>query len=130
VLAIDTNVVVRFLTADDPDQARRAKALIENHRVMASSTVLLEAEWVLRSGYGFSKEEVLRALRTFSGLRNLSLQEPERVAQAMDWAEGGLDFADALHLAAAADCEAFVTFDRRLMERAKRLDSLNVRDPD
>jgi predicted nucleic acid-binding protein len=43
------------------------------------------------------------------------------VAQALVWAEAGVDFADALHLASAASCEAFVTFDKQLARRARGL---------
>jgi len=53
VRAIDTNIVVRLLTADEPEQAAAAKRIIEHGDVFLGATVLLEAEWVLRAGYGF-----------------------------------------------------------------------------
>ena len=52
--AIDTNVVVRYLTGDDPVQAPKARAAVDAGPVFASTTVLLESEWVLRSVYGFA----------------------------------------------------------------------------
>ncbi|WP_300574808.1 type II toxin-antitoxin system VapC family toxin [Phenylobacterium sp.] len=129
MLAIDTNIVVRLLVGDHPDQSARARALIERHRVLAPTTVVLESEWVLRGAYGLAKADVLAALRAFAGLPNVSLQEPERVAAALRWAEGGMDFADALHLGAAADCEAFVTFNRRMARASEGLDMPAVREP-
>ncbi len=48
MLAIDTNVIVRYLVADDREQARRARELIDGGRVFIATTVLLETEWVLR----------------------------------------------------------------------------------
>lgn len=129
MLAIDTNVVVRLLVGDHPDQSARARELIDRHKVLASTTVVLESEWVLRGAYGLAKPDVLAALRAFAGLPNVTLQEPGRVAAALKWADGGMDFADALHLAAAADCEAFVTFDQKMAKASEGLNTPAVREP-
>lgn len=51
MIAIDTNVVVRYLVADEDEQFRRSAALIEGEPVFLCTTVLLEVEWVLRSLY-------------------------------------------------------------------------------
>ena len=116
--AIDTNVVVRYLTGDDPIQAPRARAVVDAGPVYASTTVLLESEWVLRSVYGFAAAEVARGLREFAGLPGVSVENPNLLAEALHRAERGMDFADALHLGAAAQCEAMLTFDRRFIEMA------------
>ena len=117
--AVDTNVVVRYLTGDDLGQAARARAAIETGRVFVGTTVLLETEWVLRSVYGFAGKEVAAALRAFAGLPGVSVGSPALIAEALDRAEKGMDFADALHLGVAAQCEAMLTFDRRFIEMAK-----------
>ena len=127
--AIDTNVVIRYITADDPGQAERARSAIERGGAWVSTTVLLECEWVLRSAYGFSQELVIAALRRFAGLEDVLLEAPQAVAQALDWAERGLDFADALHLASAAGQDEFLTFDARLIRRAHELGLGGVRAP-
>ncbi len=114
VLAVDTNVLVRFVVNDDPRQARAARTLLETESAYLSSTVLLEVEWVLRSSYGYPKPAVLDALRAICALPGVVLDEPGRVSAAIGWADAGMEFADALHLAAAESCEAFVTFDRKL----------------
>ena len=115
---VDTNVVVRYLTGDDLGQAARARAVIDAGDVFVSTTVLLESEWVLRSVYGLSRTEVAAALRAFAGLPGLSVESPAVLSEALDHAERGMDFADALHLGAAARCEALLTFDLRFIEQA------------
>ena len=117
-VAIDTNIVVRYLTGDHPRQAAKARAIIEGGDVFVGTTVLLESEWVLRSVYGYSGPEVAAALRAFAGLPEVSVESPANLAEALDRAENGMDFADALHLGAAARCESMLTFDRRFIDLA------------
>ena len=117
--AIDTNVVVRFLAGDDPDQSPLARALVDAGDLYVPLTVMLEAEWVLRSVYGHERQQVAVALRAFAGLPGVSVEVPERLAVALDRAEAGMDFADALHLGGAEGCEAFLTFDRRFVKAAR-----------
>lgn len=104
---IDTNVVVRFLTNDDKRQAKAARAAIEGGDIFVATTVLLESEWVLRSGYGFTPERIINGLRSLAGISGVTIEEPIRVAQALDWMAGGMDFADALHLAGSDGCDQF-----------------------
>lgn len=132
MLAVDTNVLVRLVARDDPDQARRAFALFERERLWIGKTVLLETEWVLRYSYQLDRETILKALRGVVGLENVELEDPLTVARALDGFEAGLDFADALHLAASRHTEGFVSFDQRLIKRTARLkdaDSIKVRTP-
>ena len=117
--AVDTNVVVRFLTGDDPAQASRAKAVIDAGDVFVGTTVLLETEWVLRSVYGFAREDVARALGALAGLPGVSVESPVLLGEALQRTVSGMDFADALHLGAAERCEAMLTFDRRFIEAAR-----------
>ncbi len=129
MLAVDTNVIVRYLTDDHPKQSASARALIGGEEVFVSTTVMLETEWVLRSVYGYAASDVCKALRAFAGLPSVSLDDPALLALAIDRAEQGMDFADALHLGRAADCEALVTFDRQLVRTAKAAGLKNVRLP-
>lgn len=124
--AVDTNVLVRFLTADDPRQAKVARKIIAAGDVFVPTTVVLETEWVLRAGYDFTPDEVGAGLRALGGLPGVSFEEPAEVAQALDWLGAGMDFADALHLAKAAHCAAFMTFDRKLAKKAKALGAMVV----
>jgi predicted nucleic acid-binding protein len=127
MLAVDTNIIVRYLTADDPEQSARARQLVNGADTFVASTVLLETEWVLRSAYGFSPTQIAERLRAFAGLPRVTLEAPAAVAAALEWMAAGMDFADALHLAAAAQCEAFFTFDRRLGRVARRVGENSVR---
>lgn len=117
--AIDTNVVVRYLIGDDPRQAAKAKAAVDQGNVFVGTTVLLESDWVLRSVYGLARGEVAAALRAFSGLPGVTVEDPDLLMRALDRTEMGMDFADALHLGAAAHCETMLTFDRGFVRSAK-----------
>ena len=129
MLAVDTNVVVRYLTRDDAEQFAKANALIRSDDVYVCTTVLLETEWVLRRGYRFSRQRIIAALAAFAGLPRVTLEDPALAAKALDWTRHGVDFADALHLAKAQGCEAFVSFDQRLAAVANALSDLKVRTP-
>lgn len=122
MIAIDTNVLVRLLVGDDPAQKRRAKRLVEKSDVLIPASVLLEAEWVLRSAYGFEATAISAAFRGFLGLANVTPESPVILAQALDRYDAGLDFADALHMCSSHKANAFYTFDRRLIRRAQGLD--------
>jgi len=127
MLAVDTNIIVRYLTRDDPEQSARARQLVDDAEILVSSTVFLETEWVLRSGYGFSSAQIAERLRAFAGLPQVTVEAPAAMAMALDWMIAGMDFADALHLAGAEHCEAFVTFDRHLANAARRSAGTEVR---
>ena len=129
MLAVDTNVLVRYLTADHPRQSPKARALIDSEQVFVCTTVLLETEWVLRSVYGFASLEVVEALRAFAGLPTVTLEDAALTAKALDWSARGMDFADALHLARARDCDAFVSFDRQFAKTANALSDVEIRTP-
>lgn len=129
MLAVDTNIIVRYLTADHPEQFATARALIDGENVFVATTVLLETEWVLRSAYRFSRERVVAALAAFAGLPRVTLEDAAMAAKALEWMRSGLDFADALHLVKAAKCEAFVSFDQRFAAVANTLSGVKVRVP-
>jgi predicted nucleic-acid-binding protein len=121
VIAVDTNVIVRLLVADDRRQAIRARRLFEANGILIPTTVLLEAEWVLRSAYDFQPVAIFEAFQKLLGLPQVSLPEPAVVHAALMAYRDGLDFADALHLAGAADAERLATFDRKLLTAARRM---------
>ena len=126
MLAIDTNLVVRYLTRDHPVQSTRARALIDGQPVFAAVTVMLEVEWVLRSTYEYSPQQVAAALRDFGGLPTVTVEDATVIAAALDLAEQGMDFADALHIRKSAHCDGFATFDRKLVRAAKATGHVGV----
>jgi predicted nucleic-acid-binding protein len=92
VIAVDTNVVVRLLVGDDPEQAGRATALFAREpEVFLAKTVLLETAWVLRSVYGFAAPAIANALRRLAGLPNVVVEDAEQLTWALDPARRGLD---------------------------------------
>jgi predicted nucleic-acid-binding protein len=124
VIAVDTNIVVRYLTEDDVAQTDRAEVVLRSGAVLVPKTVLLEAEWVLRTRYHFDRASVARGLRQLLGLPGVTVEDPEAVVRALDLQDDGFDFADALHLASSRPAEAFATFDRALRRRARRVPDL------
>ena len=128
MIAIDTNLIVRYLTGDHPEQAARARVLVDGQAVFVAVTVMLEVEWVLRCAYGYRPADISKALRAFGGLPTVTVEDAEVVAEALDHAEQGMDFADALHLGKSADCEGFATFDRKFVKAAHAAGYAKVRE--
>ena len=120
MIAVDTNVLVRCLTLDDPTQVPAAKALLAHHDgVFVAKTVLLELEWVLRAAYKLPRPTIHAALGKLLGLQNLSTESSGQVSQALDGYARGLDFADALHLFASPADEGMFTFDEQFVNTAR-----------
>ncbi|MHB2266461.1 type II toxin-antitoxin system VapC family toxin [Aliihoeflea sp. PC F10.4] len=128
MLAIDTNLVVRYLTGDHPKQSLRARALIDGKPVFASVTVMMEVEWVLRSTYGYRPTEVARAMMAFAGLPTVTVEDGAMLTAAFNLAEKGMDFADALHLVRSSHCDGFVSFDRKFVKAAKAAGYVGVQE--
>lgn len=129
VLAVDTNVIVRLLTKDDEKQYQAAYKLFSSESLFIADTVVLEVEWVLRFAYDFEPTQVCAALRKLCGLKNVHVSDAKTIAQAIDWHETGLDFADALHLALSQKAQGLKTFDQQFIKRAKNLSSCTVGKP-
>ena len=126
MIALDANVLVRFLVEDDAAQTARARRLlqeaIDRDRVcFVSEVVVCEVVWVLTSRYRFPKERVVEVLSQLLRARPLRFAAPERVARALEaFASAGGDFADYLirEQAKAAGFEVVATFDRALRHDA------------
>ncbi len=122
MIALDTNVWVRYVTNDEPDQAKRALAVLAGaEEIFVAKTTLLELEWVLRAAYELSAAAIIRALRQILGLPNVQVEMPDQLEKAIDYYEKGLDFADALHLASSPKGVSFFTFDTAFIKRARSL---------
>ena len=127
MLGVDTNVLVRFLARDDPDQTAQADQLVRGNRIWIPKTVLLEIEWVLRDTYSFDRAWIVADFRGLLGIPTVRAEDEAAVAQALDCFAAGMDFADALHLASSAGAEDFATFDRKFAAMAARLTERRVR---
>jgi predicted nucleic-acid-binding protein len=120
MIGVDTNVLVRLLTGDDPVQMERAATLFAKESILIPKTVLLETEWVLRYSYELPQAVILAAFRKILGLPQVTVEDSPAVVVALAQYEQGMDFTDALHLASIPEADEFATFDTRLKKRAGR----------
>lgn len=126
MIAVDTDVVVRLVTQDHAAQAARAAAIFRSGPIHIARTVLLETAWVLGYAYDLDDGAIASVLRCVAGLPNVELEDAQAVADALAALERGLDFADALHLASSGSADRFMTFDRRLVRRARGAAKIEV----
>ena len=129
MIAVDTNVLVRFLVRDEEAQFKAAYALLAHQQIFVPDSVLLETDWVLRSSYDFSAKDVCLAFRHLFGMKNIVLENSIKIAKALEWHESGLNFADALHLAKSEHVSELKTFDGTFIKRAKGLSECKVSSP-
>lgn len=121
MIALDTNVLARYLLADEPTQFAAAQRLMSGAELCtAPLTVLLELVWVLESR-SLTRKDIAAGLRALLGLAHFKPQQAPVLAQSLAWYEQGLDFADALHLAQCREAKSFASFDARLGQRAGKL---------
>ncbi len=129
MIAVDTNLLVRILTNDDPIQARRAVKILKSDDIYIPKTVLLETEWVLRHAYEIGRPNIINGFQKLLGLPNVSVEDPDSIYQAISWYENKFDFTDALHLASSRRCESFATFDSSLIKKAQLFSSMEMIKP-
>ncbi len=120
MIGLDTNILVRYLTEDDPAQTTAAGQVIDSFSPdspgFISLIVLAELVWVLESFYRFTKKEIEQVLETLLRSEELVLERAEVVSQALRMFRASrADFADCLieRSGHAADCEHTLTFDRK-----------------
>ena len=123
MIALDTNILARYLLDDEPAQARAARRLLADAKAeyWIPVTVVLELAWVLRKGDA-PRSVVMERLRDLLSLRNVRVQNADLVFQALRWSAQGMDLADALHLVLSGKAERFATFDDALIKQARRLE--------
>ena len=115
--AVDTNILVRVLTRDDPRQLAAAEEYIANG-AWVSNVVLAETSWVLGSVYGLSDDQVATIVHMLLSHEHLSLQDAEVVSAALEQfrAASAPGFTDCLvlEIARKAGHLPLGTFDKRL----------------
>src|SRR5580704_2797357 len=123
MIGLDTNVLVRYLTQDDPEQSAKATALIE-HRLterdpgFVSVVAMVETVWVLDRAYGLEAQEISGAIERILQVDVLSVENEQEVFTAMIVLRQGLgSFADALiaELGGRAGCRHTLTFDQKAL---------------
>lgn len=124
MIALDTNVLVRFLVEDDPKQSRAAARFIENavareEPLFISDIVMCEAVWVLASAYGFPRPEIADVLGNLLRAESVVFTSSDQLASALEaYRRGKGDFADYLireHAQSHGATET-ATFDRVLLK--------------
>lgn len=126
MIAFDTNVIVRLLVQDDPDQAAAAERLLREaalagETVFLSDPVLCEIVWVLRSRYRASRAEVAEALESLLHNELFVFEDQAPVRNALDaYRQSKADFTDFLigFKARARGARTTYSFDGALAEHA------------
>jgi predicted nucleic-acid-binding protein len=120
VIALDTNVLVRFLVQDDPLQAQLATKVIDqltdDAQGFVSREVLVELVWVLERAYRLGRAEIAAVLDGLLSATELDIEGSDEVAPALElYRNDGFGFADLMIAAAArrAGANELVTFDRK-----------------
>ncbi len=124
MIALDTNVLVRYLVKDDAKQTALAAALIDraiaaDEPLFVSDIVVCETVWVLQVSYRVGRNEVAALLRQLFRARHLLFRAVDQLSRALDaYAAGKGDFADYLirEHARAAECDTVATFDAVLVK--------------
>lgn len=120
MIAVDTNILVRFLVRDDENQAEAARkrfneAETRRERLKIPLLVVLETIWVLESAYDKTRSEILDAIRDMRQMPVFDF-EADRVVEGLlhDGPKHKTDLADIMiaHAAKATGCESGITFDK------------------
>ena len=120
--AVDTNILARFYLRDDAAQGRIAARVLAAGDVFILKTVVLELEWVLRYVADQPEDKVIDCLAHLIALPGVTVEDRDEIELALGYCRKGIDFADALHLAASKACSELLTFDDRgYARRAKKL---------
>jgi predicted nucleic-acid-binding protein len=123
MIAVDTNILVRYAVKDDKRQTALATSFIADNECRVLKSVILELVWVLSSssGYNLTRKIVTERLRHIMGLPTIDTEDAVQVAQAINWYEKGMDFADALHLASSCEVKGFATLDGKMSRKALQI---------
>ncbi len=127
--AVDTNVIVRLLTKDDPGQTAAAQNILAAGPIWIAKTVLLETAWVLEKVYGYSDGLIREAFIRLLGMADVYAEDEASIIQALALAAKGVDLPDALHLVSRPPEAKFISFDRTLVKRASRAGATGVTTP-
>jgi predicted nucleic-acid-binding protein len=123
LIAVDTNVLVRFLTQDHPQQAKKAAELLEKAEVdgepcFISDIVLCEMVWVLEECYSQKKANLIQSLEMLLKVDGFRFQDKNRIFTAIEvFRNGKGDFSDYLigMQAKGAGARCLFTFDKALV---------------
>ncbi len=129
MIALDTNVLVRYLVRDDLQQAEAARTLLESltdeRPGYVCREVTVELVWVLERAYRYFRDQIAAVLEQLVATEGLAIEAADDVARAaFRYRAGGAGFSDLMVLAAAerADAHPLYTFDQKVA----RLDGVSL----
>ena len=102
MVGLDTNVLVRYITQDDPRQSKMAERAIEKAvaggaKVLVQPIVLCELVWVLESAYRYGKSEIIAVIEQVMRTVQFEIAEKDVIWKALeDFSGGSADFSDYL----------------------------------
>jgi predicted nucleic-acid-binding protein len=122
MIGLDTNILVRYLTQDDPDQSRKAtneieKGLSAGHMFFIADIVMCELVWVLETAYGYERREIVPVLENILRTKQFQFDNKDLLWKSLaDYRTKKGDFADHLIGRAGhnAGCSETLTFDAEL----------------
>ena len=122
MIGLDTNVLVRYLTQDDPAQFAKAAAFLDaaserEEQFLVNTPVLCELVWVLAAVYDYSREEIAQALEQIFTTAQFEIERLDEARQALgDFRSSTADFSDALigRINRSLGAKHTVTFERDL----------------
>jgi len=123
MIGLDTNVLIRYLTQDDPVQSAKASEILERRLTpknpgFVSVVAMAETVWVLERAYGLTAQEIATAVERLLQVEVLAIENEQEVFTAMvALKQGRGSFADALiaELGARAGCTGTLTFGQRAL---------------
>lgn len=119
-IALDTNVLARYLLRDSPGEALRAEVLLQRRALFhVTPTVLIELGWVLKVN-GCTSQEIGVAVEHLMALPGFDSLAIPQTRYALDWLALGLDWADAIHLAHAPQRAEMFSFDQQFVKAARK----------
>jgi predicted nucleic-acid-binding protein len=121
MIGLDTNILIRYLTQDDPVQSAKATQILERRLTpknpgFVSVVAMVEVVWVLARAYGLTAPEIAASLERLLQVEVLAIENEQEVFTAMvALKQGRGSFADALiaELGARAGCARTLTFDQK-----------------
>ncbi len=122
MIAIDTNIILRFLTRQPKAQFETARDLFRKGGLFVSTPVVMEVYFTLTgSVLAFADDHALDALDAVLRLPGVDVQHADEVFAAIAYARQGLPFKDACVLAFSAEASRLATFDKPFAKRATKL---------
>ena len=122
MIGLDTNVLIRYFTQDDPAQSAKATEILERRLTpknpsFVSLVAMIETVWVLDRAYGLTTQEIVTAVERLLQVEVLVIESEQEVTAMVALKQGRGSFSDALiaELGVRAGCSRTLTFDQKAL---------------